>query len=101
MKAVSVEQIDPHESDPGDEWIAYPASKTPRLSSMSQYFEEACQLSFIARDISRELPKVQDAGTNASDIKQGLYDRLFQWERKLPRTFDSAERPAPHILLLR
>lgn len=48
---VSVEQIDRNETNETELWVAYPMNKEARRSWMSQYFDEACKLSTIARDI--------------------------------------------------
>lgn len=67
------------------------------MSYMSVYFDEACRLSHIARDLS------WDVGGNHEDekLKQKLYTRLCQWEKESPSFFDPAGEPAPYVLLLR
>lgn len=98
---VSVEQIDRDETDEMDLWVAYPINKEARRSWMSQYFDEACRLSTIARDISRIFLPDQDPGFDIYEHKRVLYDKLRQWDQELPKCFSPAERPAAHIILLR
>jgi hypothetical protein len=63
---------------------------------MSLYFDEACNLSYIARDTAWEMPRaLEDV-----KLKQQVYSRLQEWGRKLPRVFDTRENPAPYILIL-
>lgn len=68
---------------------------------MALYFDEACDLSYIARDISKCSSIAEQEGVDLNRIKQNMYDRLYEWEANLPQTFTVAERPAPHVLLLR
>lgn len=98
---VSVEQIDRNETDETELWVAYPINKEARRSWMSQYFDEACKLSTIARDISRIFLPDQEPGVDIYEHKRVLYDKLRQWEQGLPEGFAPAERPATHIILLR
>ncbi|KAF7590839.1 hypothetical protein BBP40_002308 [Aspergillus hancockii] len=99
---VSIKRIDRNESGPEDLWVPYPTARRPRRSWLSQYFDESCQLSFIARDISRHL--YQDDKINSAvqyQRKQELYNRLRRWESDLLPSFRPERRPPPHILLLR
>lgn len=98
---VSVEQIDRNANDETDLWAPYPLDREARLSWMSQYFDEACKLSYIARDISHILRPNQETGVNIYERKVVLYDKLRQWEEELPEGFAPAKKPASHIILLR
>ena len=68
---------------------------------MNQYFDEACSLSYIARDISRSVQISEQKNINVNEVKQDVYNRLREWEAKLPEVFNPKDNPAPHILLLR
>ncbi|KAL4903061.1 hypothetical protein BDW74DRAFT_56167 [Aspergillus multicolor] len=99
---VSIARIDRDLSKPWDTWAAYPLNKPSRPSWLSQAFDEACRLSYIARDMSRTLsPKATNSAVNTPEQKQALYNKLRHWEENLPATFSLHEKPAPHILLLR
>lgn len=97
IKSVSLDRISRDETPPEELWTPYPMQSAPRPSHMSWYFDEACKLSFIARDASWDISRTyKDVG-----IKQELYDRLCKWERELPKVFDPKEMPAPYIIILR
>ncbi|KAJ5143224.1 pathway-specific regulatory protein [Penicillium bovifimosum] len=98
VHAVSVDRI--QTGDPRDEWTPYPISSYAKPSWMALYFDEACNLAYIARDISKSLSTAQQEGIDTQKAKQDMYDRLRQWEMNLPISFRLCERPAPHILLL-
>ena len=98
---MSVEQIDRNENDETDVWTPYPLDRGASPSWMSQYFDEACKLSRIARDISRILRPVQDPGRDMNEPKGELYEDLHRWEEELPEEFALDKRPASHIILLR
>lgn len=97
---VSIERVDRDASKPTDMWIAYPLNRPDRPTWLSQVFDEACHLSYIARDMSRTLSPRSDPAGNTPEQKLDLYNKLRQWEANLPATFMPRERPAPHILLL-
>ncbi|GLA97348.1 hypothetical protein AtubIFM57143_004838 [Aspergillus tubingensis] len=101
VSSVSVEPIDRNGTNTSDMWAPYPISQQSRPSYLNLYFDEACKLSFIARDISWSLSRTDRSGTEPDQRKQELYDRLSVWESNLPECFDPATRPAPHLLLLR
>ncbi|KAL3430981.1 hypothetical protein BDV09DRAFT_188809 [Aspergillus tetrazonus] len=102
VKDVSIPRLDRETSKPSDKWVAYPLNKPDRPSWLSQAFDEACKLSYIARDMSSTLiPKADDPSGNTAEQKRELYNKLRHWEENLPATFSLAERPAPHIILLR
>lgn len=81
--------------------MPYPISTQTRPSYMNQYFDEACTLSYIARDISRSAQIAEQKELDLNKVKQDVYNRLRQWERDLPEIFNPERRPVPHILLLR
>ncbi|KAB8220181.1 hypothetical protein BDV33DRAFT_100352 [Aspergillus novoparasiticus] len=101
VTSVSLDRIDPNESGAGDLWVPYPTDKRPRQSWLSQYFDEACKLSYLARDISHHLYHETTTGTDQYREKQVFYNKLRQWERALPDNFRAFKRPPPHVLLLR
>ncbi|OJJ48134.1 hypothetical protein ASPZODRAFT_14285 [Penicilliopsis zonata CBS 506.65] len=102
---VDVNRLHRNESQASDLWTPYPSHRAPRPVWLSQYFDESCDLCFIARDISREMfsegRTCPLAGEALRKHRQVFYARLRRWEERLPATFDLARRPAPHILLLR
>ncbi|KAE8382464.1 pathway-specific regulatory protein [Aspergillus bertholletiae] len=101
VSTVSVDRIDRDESSAGDVWAPYPTGKRPRSSWLSQYFDEACKLSYLAHDISRHLYHETTTRADQYRRKQELYHKLRQWEHALPSNFRAATRPPPHIILLR
>ncbi|KAL4970638.1 transcription factor domain-containing protein [Aspergillus stella-maris] len=101
VHSVSIEPIDRDASKPTDLWAPYPQNRPDRPSWLSQAFDEACRLSFIARDMSQTLSPNADSDGNTPEQKLVLYNKLRDWEAQLPSTFALKEKPAPHILLLR
>ncbi|KAJ5808041.1 hypothetical protein N7474_009310 [Penicillium riverlandense] len=96
IKDVNVDRIDREETPLDELWTPYPIQREPRYSYMSLYFDEACKLSYIARDTALEMPRaLMDV-----KLKQEVYSRLQEWGRKLPRIFDPKEVQAPYILIL-
>jgi hypothetical protein len=81
--------------------MPYPISDRTQPSYMGQYFDESCNLSCIARDISRSGQVAKQKDIDPNKVKQDVYNRLRQWETNLPEIFIPKKRPAPHILLLR
>lgn len=100
IREVSVHRL-PREENGREDWSPYPLSSHPQPSYMNQYFDEACNLSYIARDISRSVQIAEEKKTSLNEVKQNVYDRLCQWDADLPEIFDPKGQPAPHILLLR
>ncbi|KAL5045865.1 hypothetical protein BDW71DRAFT_197894 [Aspergillus fruticulosus] len=99
---VSIPKLERDSSKPWDKWVAYPLNRPDRPSWLSQTFDEACRLSYIARDMSQTLsPKSHDPAGNTVEQKRELYSKLRHWEENLPATFMVSEKPAPHIILLR
>ncbi|KAJ0419519.1 hypothetical protein BJY00DRAFT_153808 [Aspergillus carlsbadensis] len=97
---VSVHRSDRNTSGSTDLWIPYPIDRRPRPSWLSQCFDEACNLSYIARDISRVLGAGAKRDENIPDRKEEFYNQLRQWKASLPPGFDPARKPAPHIIVL-
>lgn len=78
-----------------DIWTPYPSHRESRPSEISLYFDEACNLSTVARDISRSM----FSGERAVRLsREDLYERLIRWRELLPREFEG-EMP-PHLILL-
>ncbi|KAH2331674.1 hypothetical protein KXV44_006101 [Aspergillus fumigatus] len=98
---VCVKRIDRDESQPSEQWVPYPTGRAPRPSFLSQYFDEACRLAFIARDVSHHLYQDPKPDATHHEQKRELYDRLQEWEAQLPGFFDPAGKPLAHILSLR
>lgn len=68
------------------------------------YFDEACSLSQVAADLSRNLFSDSESSPPVSgrrEIANRLYERLKKWKSSLPDIFDPEKNPAPHMLLLR
>ncbi|KAE8401005.1 pathway-specific regulatory protein [Aspergillus pseudonomiae] len=101
VSSVSLDRIDPNETGAGELWVPYPTDKRPRQSWLGQYFDEACKLSYLARDISRHLYHETTTGTDQFRQKQVFFNKLRQWERALPDNFQVFKSPPPHVLLLR
>ncbi|KAJ5975081.1 hypothetical protein N7481_008788 [Penicillium waksmanii] len=76
-------------------WRPYPTHRQSRPSEISLYFDEACNLSTIARDISRSM-----FGEEISEQlnREDLYERLMRWKELLPDEFDGGM--PPHLILL-
>lgn len=64
---------------------------------MSVYFDEACNLSYMAGDISWEMNHAH----GDDNVKQRMYARLREWEKHLSDVFNPEQMPAPYILVLR
>ena len=97
IKSVSLDRISRDETPTEEMWTPYPKQSAPHQSNMSWYFDEACKLSYIARDASWDISR----SYKRESLKQELYGRLCKWERELPRSFDPKEMPAPYIIILR
>ncbi|KAJ5748912.1 pathway-specific regulatory protein [Penicillium nucicola] len=99
VNEVSVDRIAAVKEDE-ETWIPYPLPGHTRPSHMSIYFDRACDLSYIARDMSRIIPTEQRKTSEANMSKQENYNRLCEWQSSLPEIFSSSGNPVPHILLL-
>ncbi|QQK43763.1 C6 transcription factor, putative [Penicillium digitatum] len=102
---VNMARIDINQSEDQSLWQPYPTHRDPRPSFFSQYFDEACNLSTIARDISRSMFADHRSNIALGPIhhqsREDLYDRICRWHELLPEDFDVRYRPAPHIILLK
>ncbi|KAF9250378.1 transcriptional regulator family: Fungal Specific TF [Penicillium roqueforti] len=102
---VNMARLDINQPEDKALWQPYPTHRDPRLSFFSQYFDEACNLSTIARDISRNMFADHRSKTGLGPIhrqsREDLYDRIRRWHDLLPEDFDVRYRPAPHIILLK
>lgn len=85
-----------------DYWTAYPSQKPPQKAFFVTYFDKACTLSEISRDISTTLfaDEIDDDKERLSAAVDSLYTRMKEWHESLPAEFHMSKRPAPHILLL-
>jgi hypothetical protein len=86
-------------------WKPYPTHRETRVSYLSLYFDEACNLSTIARDISRNMFADERLIFEGFDIprqsRQLLNERLNRWLEVLPEAFEDKLKPPPHIILLK
>ncbi|KAJ5338941.1 hypothetical protein N7452_005669 [Penicillium brevicompactum] len=102
---VNMARIDRSPLEDHSLWRPYPTHREARPSLLSAYFDEACNLSTIARDISRSMFADHRVSTALGPIhrqsREALYDRLRHWHDMLPEDLDVRYRPAPHILLLK
>ncbi|KAI2699395.1 transcriptional regulator family: Fungal Specific TF [Penicillium roqueforti] len=102
---VNMARLDINQPEDKALWQPYPTHRDPRLSFFSQYFDEVCNLSTIARDISRNMFADHRSKTGLGPIhrqsREDLYDRIRRWHDLLPEDFDVRYRPAPHIILLK
>lgn len=85
-------------------WKPYPTHREARPSYLSLYFDEACNLSTIARDISRSM--FADNRSTPFELvhrhsREVLFERLKRWHERLPEAFDDRSKPPPHMILLR
>ncbi|KAJ5176127.1 pathway-specific regulatory protein [Penicillium canariense] len=97
IKSVNVDRISRNETPADEQWTPYPNDSVARPSHMSVYFDEACKLSFIARDASWTISRTDRDGNR----KEELYGRLREWEKALPQIFELSQKPAPYVLILR
>lgn len=86
-------------------WRPYPSHRETRPSYLSLYFDEACNLSTIARDISRSMFADERLSFDGSEVhrqsREVLYERLNRWHDLLPEAFEDKFKPPPHIILLK
>lgn len=76
-------------------WRPYPTHRESRPSELSLYFDEACNLSTISRDISRSMFSSLEVHRLS---REDLYERLLRWRELLPGEFEG-EMP-PHLILI-
>lgn len=113
ISKVNLDRIDRNTSNASDLWIPYPSHRNSRPAYVSQYFDEACNLSAIAMDISRRLFADETHGTSGSgsglgpstaqrrQVREELYERLRRWHARMPGVFATDRKPPPYIILLR
>lgn len=86
-------------------WRPYPTHRETRPSYQSLYFDEACNLCTIARDISRSMFADERLNLDEFEVhrqsRQVLFERLNRWKEFLPDAFDDRFKPPPHIILLK
>lgn len=87
--------------NPHELWTPYPSHRDPRPAYVSQYFDEACNLSVIAMDLSRSLFGNRQDRVRRRQLRDDLYERLRGWHDRLPEVFAMGSKPPPYILLLR
>ena len=100
---VNTPRIDRSQSDDITSWGPYPTHRDTRPAYHSLYFDEACNLSPIARDISRSMFG-GDRGVFEPLHRQSrevLYERLQRWHTLWPDVFELRYRPPPYIILLK
>ncbi|KAJ5175603.1 uncharacterized protein N7482_001480 [Penicillium canariense] len=99
---VNMPRIDRNLPEDESLWTPYPSHRETRPSYLSVYFDEACNLSTIARDISRSMFADERGGFAPlqRQSRDTLYERLRRWDDLLPDIF-RGERVAPHIILLK
>ncbi|KAJ5128345.1 hypothetical protein N7526_006511 [Penicillium atrosanguineum] len=85
-------------------WRPYPTHRETRPSYLSPCFDEACNLSTIARDISRSMFAEERLNFHQFEMhrqsRQVLYERLNRWNELLPEVFEDRFKPPPHAILL-
>ncbi|KAJ5642809.1 pathway-specific regulatory protein [Penicillium lividum] len=97
IKSVNVDHIDIEDTREERRWTPYPISRELQSSNLSLYFNEACKLSYIARDVSWDMSRTH----KNLKLKQEMYDRLQKWEKERPQIFELINKPAPYIIVLR
>lgn len=102
---VNMSRIDRNQAEDQAIWSPYPTHRDARPSYLSQYFDEACNLSTIARDISRSMFSDSRSDNVLSGVprqsREELYRRIRRWHALLPEAFDPRHKPPPQIILLR
>lgn len=85
-------------------WRPYPTHRDARPSYLSQFFDECCNLSTIARDISWSMFADNGASNMFGGVKRAsreqLYERIRRWHDLLPETLDERHKLPPHIILM-
>lgn len=98
---VSIDRIARDDSDQDEQWIPYPMDGQARPLWMSEYFDESCRLSYIARDICHIFHANVEPDIDILERKEHFYKSLRQWESELPTKFSDTKSLAPHFVLLR
>ena len=99
---VNMPRVDRDHLEDQSQWMPYPSHRDTRPSYLSLYFDEACNLSTISRDISRSMFAGEQSSSEAlqRQSRDVLYERLTKWNELLPEIFDW-EKVAPHVILLK
>ncbi|KAJ5730935.1 uncharacterized protein N7483_005443 [Penicillium malachiteum] len=101
---VNMPRIDGNSLQHQSQWTPYPTHRQPCPSYIDIFFDEASNLSTIARDISRSMfgdnSSNRDAEPMQRQSREVLFEQLQRWQELLPTAFSSPELP-PHIILLR
>ncbi|KAJ5698146.1 hypothetical protein N7462_000151 [Penicillium macrosclerotiorum] len=89
-------------------WRPYPTHREACLSYSSLFFDEACNLSTIARDISQSMFADQRGASGAFDTetdrrqsRDNLYEQLRRWDELLPEAIENGGQFSPHVILLK
>lgn len=97
-------RIDRNISEDQAVWRPYPTHRDVRPSYLSQFFDESCNLSAIARDISWSMFADNSASNIFGGVKRAsreqLYERIRRWYDLLPEIFDVRYKLPPHIIML-
>ncbi|KAJ6151771.1 C6 transcription factor [Penicillium chermesinum] len=97
---VNVPRLNGSSTDDHCLWRPYPTHREPCSSHESLFFEETCNLSTIARDISRIFGVKEDyIDPLQRQTRDVLFERLGRWHHLLPGVFMADFQP-PHMLLL-
>lgn len=99
---VNMPRIDRDHLEDQSLWMPYPSHRDTRPSYLSLYFDEACNLSTISRDISRSMFAGEQSTLEPMQrqSREVLFERLQRWNELLPGIFDW-EKVAPHVILLK
>lgn len=101
VNEVSIDRIARDDSDKDEQWVPYPIDGQARPFWMSEYFDESCRLSYIARDICHIYHENVEPGIDVVERKEHFYKSLRQWESELPTKFSDTKTLAPHFVLLK
>ncbi|KAJ5929790.1 hypothetical protein N7454_006740 [Penicillium verhagenii] len=101
INQVNLPRIEDDFSTVQPQWTPYPTHRKPRPSYLKPFFDEACNLSTIARDISQTMfaGHTRDKALQRQS-RELLHERLLRWQALLPDAFSTSD-PPPHIILLR
>lgn len=102
---VNIPRVDGSFGEDKSLWRPYPTHREQCASFRSVYFDEACNLSTIARDVSRSMFANGRSANVVQSVqrqsREDLYDRLRRWHELLPETLEVTEKQPPHIILLK
>lgn len=100
---VNIPRVARSQSDDESLWEPYPTHRETRSAYRGLYFDEACDLSTIARDISRSM-FADERGVFEPVYRQSrdvLYERLRRWRELWPDEVELKYRPPPYIIVLK